>query len=145
MYKLLIDCISASCYYVTLYAASSAFGPGSTPDTNCLTKILDVRTKIPKNGRNIFVLKMFKIHFPGLRTLRIAIWTRYFQVFPIRLCIFLNFWGTIFGQSLRNNCLCHFLKAILLAYFVKLTLSGLVGAIPGNICLAQSVFKLLDT
>ena len=38
--------------------------------------------KVEHWSKHIF-LKMSKIHFPGLRTLRLAIWTTYFLSFPI--------------------------------------------------------------
>ena len=70
----------------------------TSPDKNYLTKMLVQKSK--KNGRNIFFPKMSKIHFPGLRTLRLAIWTTYFIFFQyFSKGLDLMFWtdfGTIF-------------------------------------------------
>ena len=40
--------------------------------------------------------KISKIHFPGLGTLRLAIWTTYFPMFPISLGNLFNFLGMSF-------------------------------------------------
>ena len=83
-------------------------------------------SKIPKNDRKICFPNMSKIHFPGLRTLRLAIWTMYFRVFPTCLCNFSDFfWDNCWVDFMENLSILP-LKAAILAYFVKLILSGLV-------------------
>ncbi len=64
------------------------------------TGFIDLRAHGSKKwSKNIFP-KMSEIDFPGLGTLRLGIWTTYFQFFPILFSIFSTFVWSIFGQSL---------------------------------------------
>ncbi len=78
-------------------------------------------------GKKLFFPEMSKIHFPGLRTLRLAIWTCYFRVFPMFLVISPNLGGDDVWSIFTEKLLSLPLKAAILAFKGKLILSGLVG------------------
>ena len=70
-------------------------------------------SKIQKKCQKICFPKMSKIHFPGLRTLRQAIWTTHFRVFPIFLCKFSFFCGNNFRTNFPENLPASSLKAVI--------------------------------
>ena len=92
-----------------------------------------------KHDQQIFFPKMSKIHFPGLRTLRLAIWTRYFRVFPIFLGKFSKYLGTDSWAKFPENLPIFPLKA---AIFVRKYMSGLVDLI--GCTHASSVLTRID-
>ena len=67
---------------------------------------------------------MSEIYFPGLETLRLAIWTCYFRVFPMFLGNFSKFLGTNFWAKFPEILPIFPLKA---AICVRKYMSGLVG------------------
>ena len=69
---------------------------GPRPSPPGVQKMPEFRVpKFPK-WPMCFFPEMSKIHFPGLGTLRLAIWTTYFLIFPICLGNFFNFCLTDF-------------------------------------------------
>ena len=82
-------------------------GLGYHPRQTLFDKNVD--SKIPKKYRKMCFPKMSNIHFPGLRTLRIAIWTKYF-LFSSGICVFYiivghllgRFWTTFLGKIIPN-------------------------------------------